>query len=375
MINWAIEPTVFKQLENLRAKPPALATQVAVEAARKPMSARLDGVTAVVPIQGILTKAPDWIAAWLYGANTVYADVVAAIRDADNDPRVENIVLDVDSPGGTISGLFDTMAAISVASKPVHARVNDLAASAAYGLASQADTITVNNPAAAVGSVGVVYSTRVFEEDVDITSTEAPNKRPDLTTDEGRAVIQAELDAIHEQFAGRIAAGRGKTLKIVNATFGRGGMVLADAAVAAGMVDGIEADSNEPEAIEATTEMEVHAMTLAEFQAAHPDLFKQVTETAKATERDRVSALLTIGEASGAMDYAIECINDGSAIATDSVQAKFMAARMTTAEVVASTDDDPEVVTPPVEPDAETKQGDFNKMVATASKRTMKGEG
>ena len=373
---WALEPTVFKRLEAAKKNPPgAAAFESVLDAATKPQKARIEGTAAVVEIKGILTKAPDWIARWLYGANTTYADIVAAVRDADNDPRVESIVFDIESPGGSVHGMFDAMAAIAGASKPTHARVEDLAASAAYGLASQADTITTNNAAAAVGSVGVVYSTFVSDNEVNITSTDAPNKRPDVTTEEGRAVVRGELDAIHDQFAGRIAEGRGLSLKKVNANFGRGGIKLADEALAAKMIDGIDAVNSEPDTGPGaqTEPQEAKSMTLEELQAAHPDLFAQVQTKAVDGERDRVGAHLDLGKSTGAMDFAVECIKDGATVLTDSVQAKYLSARITQADVVASEDDDAPEIETPTEPEAETKEADFMADVVSKSRVDMKG--
>lgn len=375
MIHWALEPTVFKQLEAVRKNPPgAAAFDAVLDAATKPQPLRVEGTTAVVDIKGVLTKTPDWMARWLYGANTTYSDIIAAVRDAEADPRVESIVFNVESPGGAVTGLFDAMAVIAGATKPTHARVEDLAASAAFGLASQADTITANNAAAAVGSVGVVYSTYVSEGEINITSTEAPNKRPNLTTEEGRAVVRAELDAIHDQFAGRIAEGRGLSLNVVNKNFGRGGMKLAEAALGSKMIDGIDAVNTETEArAEAPTE-EVTSMTLEQFKAEHPDLFEQVQTEAVTGERNRVIAHLDLGDAAGAMDFAVECIKDGAKLSTDTVQAKYLSARITQADITASEEDDAEEIETPAEPEAETAQADLLTLVAGKSRVAMKAE-
>jgi ClpP class serine protease len=79
---------------------------------------------------------------------------------ADSD--VKAIVLDVDSPGGVISGVAELageLRGLRGGAKPIVAHADYLVASAAYWIASQADEI-IATPSALVGSVGV-YSMHV----------------------------------------------------------------------------------------------------------------------------------------------------------------------------------------------------------------------
>jgi signal peptide peptidase SppA len=72
------------------------------------------------------------------------------------DPDVKAVVLDVDSPGGTISGVGELAADLRGmrGEKPIVAHADYLVASAAYWIASQADEI-IAAPSALIGSVGV----------------------------------------------------------------------------------------------------------------------------------------------------------------------------------------------------------------------------
>src|SRR5215467_6271108 len=81
----------------------------------------------------------------------------ARLEAAAANPDVSAIVLDVDSPGGTVAGTPETAAAVRRAAevKPVVAVANSLAASAAYWIASQASSLVVG-PSADVGSIGVI---------------------------------------------------------------------------------------------------------------------------------------------------------------------------------------------------------------------------
>lgn len=203
------------------------------------------GDRAQIEIKGTLTNTPSFLAMLFGGGNTTYPEIIAAIAAAENDDSISNIILAIDSPGGLIDGLFDTLNAISKTKKPIQAVVSNLAASAAFAIASQADEIIASNHAASVGSIGIAVNIPVSENRVTITSTPAPKKRPDVTTPEGVAVIKEELDAIHEIFVEAIATGRsaatGKSVSVndVNADFGQGATLLAREALKRGMIDSI----------------------------------------------------------------------------------------------------------------------------------------
>jgi ClpP class serine protease len=192
-----------------------------------------------IAINGILTKHRDPLLAMFGGGNTAYADIIAAVASAQRDPAVSSIELDVASPGGSIEGLFDCLTALETSTKPVTLARCSMACSAAYALAATARKIEATNVAASFGSVGVAMSLYVDPDVVNIASTNAPNKRPDVTTAEGKASIRSFLDDVHALFVESVARGRKTTAARVNADFGRGGIVLARAAKSKGMIDAL----------------------------------------------------------------------------------------------------------------------------------------
>ncbi len=201
------------------------------------------GTTAVVPILGPIYPRSNMVSASAGG--TSLDAIMRDFRVAEAKDRVSRIVLLSDSPGGTVSGIGEAAGAIRNSSKPVTAFVTGVSASLAYWLISQAGEIVLDR-AAAVGSIGVLatMSRQVGPDQggrrsVEIASSGAPMKRPDLDTEEGRASIQQEIDAIEGVFVADVAAGRRVTAARVLADFGRGAMVSADRAVAAGMADRI----------------------------------------------------------------------------------------------------------------------------------------
>jgi ClpP class serine protease len=326
-------------------------------AARSPECLTVAGDVAQISVCGVLTPQPDFWAWLFYGENTSYAEIREALGIAGADPNVKRIAFHVDSPGGHVAGLFETLGAIEAFDPSKKRSVTaSLAASAAYAIAAVAGTIEAVSPASEFGSVGVVRSYYVDETLVEITSTEAPNKRPDPTTEEGKAVIRGELDAIHDLFVDAIARGRtraGKETDVakVNAEFGRGGVLLARAALSAGMIDkappkaraAVKADheTGEPIVLPAT-QTEQKPMDLEKLKAEHPALYKAVVDGAKTeaitAERDRVAGHLTMGETSGDMKTAIEAIKSGEGL-TVALTAKYMAAGMNRKDIATRGDD------------------------------------
>ena len=286
------------------------------------------GSTAQIAVDGVLTDKPNFMAMLFGGGNTVYADIRSAVAQADADPAVSNIVLAIDSPGGQAGAQWlSTMDAIFEARKPVEARIGSLGASAAYGIASQADSIVATNRMTRVGSIGV--AARIFRDEqvVTVTSTNAPNKAPDVTQPTGVKVIRQELDAIHAVFVDAVARGRNRKKSDVNKNFGRGATVLAGQALGAGMIDSIGQSVAQKD-----DEEEQKSMNMAEFKADHSDLFEAVKQDGVDSERDRVGAHLIMGEKSGDMKTAIEAINSGDGM-TATIQAKYLTAAMNRTDV------------------------------------------
>jgi len=297
------------------------------------------GNAMVIPIDGVLTAESDPFMAFWFGGNPTYSGIINAIEQANADKSVKSIQLLFGSaPGGTVEGLFGAMDAIKNSAKKVTAHVKYMAASAAYALATQAQSITVENRGVMVGSVGVAIDTRVDDGDISITSTEAPDKRPDLTTDEGKASVVKQLDAIHALMAEYIAKGRGISVKDVNENYGRGGMLLADEAKQAGMIDKIKSTAT---MTAVNDQRKVARMDEKTFDDG-------MREGARA-ERERCEAHLTMAKASGDMQSAFEAIAAGESL-TDKWVAKHQAAALLKATGAAMARDNVVVTTPVQEP-------------------------
>lgn len=239
----ALQQRVVRSIREARTPLTAWPTQREARTER-PSALAVEGKTAVIKVQGVLTQTPDLMAEMYGEPNTTYPELMAALGAAVVDPSVKEIVWEIDSPGGSVDGLFTVLDAIEDARatgrKPMKA-VGINAHSAAYGIAAAVGEIHAASRTSGFGSVGVATSGFVSGgmcgTVVDITSSDAPDKRPDLSTPEGKAIVRAELDQIAEEFMGSIARGRGTTRDAVAAGYGRGASMLARAALAAGMID------------------------------------------------------------------------------------------------------------------------------------------
>ena len=109
----------------------------------------------VVPIQGTLVHKSSGMSAM---SGVMSYDQIAVNFDAALDnPNTDTIVLDVNSPGGEVSGCFDLVDYIyqSRGIKHIIAFINDIGCSAAYALASSA-SVVYSTRTAHIGSIGVL---------------------------------------------------------------------------------------------------------------------------------------------------------------------------------------------------------------------------
>lgn len=207
--------------------------------------ARRVGGTATMQIRGVIVPEGHWLQ--IFGA--ISADEIGAEFDAlVADPNIAHIVLDIDSPGGAVNGIseLDDKIFAARATKRITAFTAGTAASAAYWIASSAHRIVIT-ATADVGSIGVVGISmddrgRQANEGVifhEVVSSNAPNKRPDLRTDEGIAVLQQMVDDLAAVFEQKISRNRGVTVDIVRKNYGQGASLVGSRAVAAGLADAL----------------------------------------------------------------------------------------------------------------------------------------
>lgn len=196
---------------------------------------------AVIPIHGMIAQHPQSL-------GISVDEIGAQLAGALNNPRVDAILLDIDSPGGTIDGIPELGAKIAAARavKPVTAFANSFIASAAYWLASQAEEIVVT-PSGMAGSIGVYqlhedWSQKLASEGVKIRAISAGKyklegaKWEPLDPD-AEAFIQQRVDEVYGWFVKAVASGRRDTQANVRNGYGEGRMLGAAQSVKANLAD------------------------------------------------------------------------------------------------------------------------------------------
>jgi signal peptide peptidase SppA len=204
-----------------------------------------DGV-ARIAIAGPMMKHVPSMAEALGLEATSTLEVRELVEAADADESVTEIHLMIDSPGGSVSGVSELADAVAAASKPVKAFVTGSAASAAYWVASQADSITAGKTSQ-VGSIGTVLvlhdtSAAAEAEGVKvhvISSHELKGIGVDGAplTDTQRAEVQRMIDSLTAVFVDAVASGRGVDRKTAEA-WATGQVWIGAEAQARGLVQG-----------------------------------------------------------------------------------------------------------------------------------------
>ncbi len=264
------------------------------------------GATAIVPLRGVVAHR---IGSMSESSGGMSAErFTRMIQQAAADPSVSSILIDTDSPGGTVNGVSEAADAVYQArqSKPVIALANGMMASAAYWIASQAHEI-VAVPSlldASIGSIGVYtvhadMSAALEKDGIKATIVSAGKYKTaanpyEPLSEEELANMQSRVDATYEQFLATVARGRGVDVSAVRGGYGEGRAVSAAAARKAGLVDRI-----------ATMDA-----TLARLGS--PQVRGKIMSGARADTDVELAAALAAGDIDGAEDIFVNGVGTGT---------------------------------------------------------------
>ncbi len=294
---WAMEPTVMNQMIGV-IKRRALGEQVDAESIAAIVAARdaahagvsasqlsasdrgyaLDSNSgiAVLPISGVIMKRASMVNGASQPRGTSVEKLRTAFRAAMADKAVSGIMLHVDSPGGSVDGLYDLAREIMAArgTKPIHAIGDGLMASAAYFLASSADKVhaTTDTLLPSIGTMVAIADTSQAYESQGVKIHLITSGGIKGAGTDGVPVPQAYLDRWQSivnqhtaEFKGHVQLARGMTTEQINVA-ADGGVVKGHAAVGMKIADEImtveEAMAGLASAIEAKTHTRAASVSL-----------------------------------------------------------------------------------------------------------------
>ncbi len=110
----------------------------------------LSGEIAVIPIKGEILSSSD-----SFSSSMSSTLIAGKIREADKDPFIKAIFLDIDSGGGSVVASKEIVYAVRKAKKPVVAYIGGVGASGAYYIAAASDLIIADEDSL-TGSIGVI---------------------------------------------------------------------------------------------------------------------------------------------------------------------------------------------------------------------------
>lgn len=422
---WAITPDMLQEIQRIYASHLHRAEKIDIAAIEAATGKKLDNSrngsyitdgVAVIPMHGVIGKRMNLFTQISGGVSSelVANDYLAAL----NDPAVKGIVLHIDSPGGTVDGTKQLADIISAnrGAKPVIACADGMMCSAAYWIGSAADSINMADLTTDVGSIGVVAAhmdISGWEEKQGIKTTEitagkykrAISQYAPLS-EEGRAIIQADLDQIYELFVDAVAQNRGRSVEDVLANMAEGRVFLGRKAIDAGLVDSVAtlaetiqqvrdlsrtttAGWSRASAVRNNDNKET-TMNIEQLKADHPGLVEQITAEAQAGMAAAVSAARAEGAAAelqrikdvraqlipGHEALVEELAFDGKSTGADAAQAIVAAEKSLREAAQTSIEEDANAVVPPSTDESEgkktIKRADFNKLSPVDQREALK---
>lgn len=203
----------------------------------------------VIPIQGGLVNADVPIALCQMFGITTYANLQQAFYLAAEDEEVERVVLEINSPGGAVSGIEPTLEALQFlkSKKPV-ATFIDSCASAAYWLGSAGQKIVLSK-LGIVGSIGVIFqmlnkAEQLKKDGVEPFVVRSVEKKArvnphEVITEDVRLEVQQHVNYIHKQFVHQVATNRRLTFEFVQSEMADGRTFFGKEAIDRRFVDSI----------------------------------------------------------------------------------------------------------------------------------------
>lgn len=318
----------------------------------------IDGV-AVVPVFGVIAKRANLFMQISGGASSelIGRDVQAAL----SDPTVKAIILDIDSPGGSVDGTQQLANMIRAArgQKPIVALADGCMASAAYWIGSAADSVYIADATTMVGSIGVVtthvdVSGREAQSGIKTTEISAGKYKRIASqygalTPEGFASVQSQMDYLYQLFVDNVAENRGVSVDKVLSDMADGRVFIGQQAIDAGLVDGVSTLDALIAKLSAETRAGVaqvqpqkpkgkQAMTREELMASDPQLVQALLDEGRqaGAEAERARILGIEAHAMPGHEALIAQLKADGAVTPDQAAGRILAAEKSKLKAVAA---------------------------------------
>lgn len=288
----------------------------------------MENGAAIIDITGPLAKKTGLFERILFGSQSMY-QIKNIISDAMNDPSVKGIILNIDSPGGTVDGtpeLADYIYSLR-GKKPIVAYSDGRMASAAYWIGAAADAVYISGGTVQVGSIGVILSHAEYSEmdrmsGIKVTEIfagkyKAAGSGNKPLDDESKNYLQERVDQIYAEFVRTVAKFRGVSEKVVLANMADGRIFMGKNAIDAGLVDGIATLDSLIDKLSGggtgegarsvfaqpkiTTEEDQMQITAELIAAEHKEVFEAIKELGRAeaikdVDAEKIAASAAAGE-------------------------------------------------------------------------------
>jgi signal peptide peptidase SppA len=220
------------------------------EAERKAFSSAplqvLDNGVGVISINGGLVNSDKWYLKYL--GMVGYPHIQDSIVEAYSNPDVKSVVLSIKSPGGAVSGIAETAAAVRALGtiKPVSTHAEGIMASGGYWLGSQTGDVMAASMTQ-IGSIGVVmthieYSKMMENAGITATVLRKGEYKMLMTpheplSDKAKAQAHSDMNVIYDAFTQDVANGMGVSQDTVKNSWGEGRVFWTNEAVQLGMAN------------------------------------------------------------------------------------------------------------------------------------------
>ena len=203
---------------------------------------------AVIRVRGVISESSESNA---FTTTQNASSIAKRIRALADKKEVKALLLDINSPGGTVAAVQDIYNALNyfrAQNKPVVALMRDVAASGGFYIAMAADKI-VAQPGTMTGSIGVILQTTNAQEllrkiGVDMNAIKSGQNK-DIgaiykeLTEEQKLLLQEMIDETYQQFFEAVKQGRPNMDVNTLRVYADGRIFTGAKAQTLGLIDGL----------------------------------------------------------------------------------------------------------------------------------------